>query len=311
MNRDRAAGRWSVLHLPRASPLPALPSELDPAPAAVTRTLRRGVETATQASHTRLTFCEPHARWRDGARLLSCGSSPDRPSTVHPQPRPLPPRPRTRLWPVGTTRARSCSALVVSHHLDGLLRVCARRSVAPCSRSWGSRPFWLRPHEPAQALDREPDHPGRARTLRSLPRRQPHRVSTAVAPLPLHPLPHRPDEPDRWTSPRTTEMLEPFGRHNPNVPRSTPTADRGRPDDPYASSRAGRDRLQSDAAPHVQPPSQNRVVPGHQQPRERGARLRGFAPLPRLTISCKHEMNVPSMGFESPPRQPMIRSGQT
>jgi hypothetical protein len=35
----------------------------------------------------------------------------------------------------------SCSALVVSHHLDGLLRTRPRRFVAPRSRSWGSRPF--------------------------------------------------------------------------------------------------------------------------------------------------------------------------
>merc|ERR1711976_393041 len=53
-----------------------------------------------------------------------------RPSTVHPQPCPLPQERMPSLRPVGTTRTRSRSALVVSHHPDGLLHVCARRSVA-------------------------------------------------------------------------------------------------------------------------------------------------------------------------------------
>lgn len=40
----------------------------------------------------------------------------------------------------GDQPARSCSVRAVSHRFDGFLRARARRSVAPCSRSWGSRP---------------------------------------------------------------------------------------------------------------------------------------------------------------------------
>lgn len=58
-----------------------------------------------------------------------------------------------------------------------------------------------------------PDPPGRAWTLRSLPRRQPHRVTAAVAPLPLSP---RPSGPKTVSVPLCqVEMLEPEGRHIP------------------------------------------------------------------------------------------------
>jgi hypothetical protein len=66
------------------------------------------------------------------------------------------------------------SVFVVSHHLDGLLRVEACRSVAPCSRSWGSPRFSHQP--PARSTfrrtwipDRRLAYSSRCLTLRSFP----------------------------------------------------------------------------------------------------------------------------------------------
>jgi hypothetical protein len=79
---------------------------------------------------------------------------------------------------IGSSR----SALVVSHHLGGLLRARPCRFVAPRYRSWGSRPFGHRTHPTTNRVAR-PDPPGRAGTLR----RVPFVDSRTASPRPLPP----------------------------------------------------------------------------------------------------------------------------
>jgi len=63
------------------------------------------------------------------------------PSCEGPSARPLPAMGQAHhLRPPDAIR-KSCSDLVVSHHLAGFLRAAARRLVASCSRPWGSPRF--------------------------------------------------------------------------------------------------------------------------------------------------------------------------
>jgi hypothetical protein len=104
--------------------------------------------------------------------------------------------------PEGTSSGRGChttasrSALVVSHHLGGFLRAAGPGLVASRYRTWGSLRFTCarrRVYEaPAAGGWAEPTPKGgpdrilAAMTLRRFaPRRQPHRVTAAVALLPL------------------------------------------------------------------------------------------------------------------------------
>jgi hypothetical protein len=80
-----------------------------------------------------------------------------------------------------------CSAFVVSHHHDGLLRAPSRGPVASHSRSGVqrvSRSSYPEASEDAPTLEQPSPRCG-SNPPKSLPRRQPHRVTTAVAPLPL------------------------------------------------------------------------------------------------------------------------------
>jgi hypothetical protein len=115
---------------------------------------------------------------RPWTRLASPGSWPSaclgvvkhRPSVVR-----LPgvhSRVRCRPLRPGAARHRACSALVVSHHLDGFLLRGARSLVACCSRPWGSPGFGPR-RAPLRAVSC-PRHadlvpPLRCCALRSLP----------------------------------------------------------------------------------------------------------------------------------------------
>jgi hypothetical protein len=80
----------------------------------------------------------PHAPW-DHRNGLFYRVSTECPLLRHPSGSSTP-RLRRVLRPVDANR-RACSARVVSHHLDGLLRTGGRRFVAPCSQTWGSLRF--------------------------------------------------------------------------------------------------------------------------------------------------------------------------
>jgi len=80
-----------------------------------------------------------------------------------------------------------CSAFVVSRHLDGLLRAPGRGLVASHSRPGVqrvSRSPYSEASEDAPMLEQPSPRCG-SNPPKSLPRQQPHRVTTAVAPLPL------------------------------------------------------------------------------------------------------------------------------
>jgi hypothetical protein len=123
------------------------------------------------------------------ADRFAVAEAPGRPASLGIRPYTPPPtyrgcvhshRCRHRLRPRGATRA-TCSALVVSHHLDGLLRNRDRELVASRSRSWGSPRFRPPPppHDRGRETDEAEDFPATQYPSKNPPRRQPYRVTTA------------------------------------------------------------------------------------------------------------------------------------
>jgi hypothetical protein len=92
-------------------------------------------------------------------------------------------------------RTRTRSALVVSHHLDGLLRTQASGLLHPEAER-GSLRFAMPPPRPlAEATVRGLVHPSPQRgshPSKNSPRRQPYHVAVAIALLPLPPTTRRP-----------------------------------------------------------------------------------------------------------------------
>ena len=83
--------------------------------------------------------------------------------------------------------SRSCSARVVSHHLDGFLRTGAAGLLHPADDSGVQRVSSLRlPDAPEDVLVRRRPSPRReSYPSKSSPRQQPYRITAAVALLPL------------------------------------------------------------------------------------------------------------------------------
>jgi hypothetical protein len=93
--------------------------------------------------------------------------------------RPLPVGPKPDLRPEAAT-LQTRSALVVPPDSDGLLRTRPRRSVAPCSRPWGSPRFRF-----ADASPRRRPFPGGAGPSKLFPPWQPPRVAAVRSLSPL------------------------------------------------------------------------------------------------------------------------------
>jgi hypothetical protein len=155
----------------------------------VRRPVTRSAAPSWASPRLRSSCSAPAAKRRAEARrpaATSRGIRRGHPSVDIAPMRPLPPDVAARLRAPGSHPGASRSALVVSHHLGGLLRIEGRGLVASRCRPWGSPRF------------RTPCPPGRSRTERRVPfpatqnrppknspRRQPRRVTTAVAPLPF------------------------------------------------------------------------------------------------------------------------------
>ena len=131
------------------------------------------------------------------ADRFAVAETPGRPASLGIRPYTPPPtyrgcvhshRCRHRLRSRGATRA-TCSVLVVSHHLDGLLRNRDRELVASRSRSWGSPRFRPPPppHDRGRETDEAEDFPATQYPSKNPPRQQPYRVTTAFAFLPSSP----------------------------------------------------------------------------------------------------------------------------
>ena len=143
----QVAGPWLFPLPPWPSPVSELTFEASP------DDRLPGAPAAVQARPLSLQVCSLRDLHSPSETLLSCWdrcrpSSPavhlECPSTsalacVHSRSA-LPPSFGRTVPPV-----RSCSVLVVSHHLDGLLRLRAFGLVASRSRPWGSSHFLLRP----------------------------------------------------------------------------------------------------------------------------------------------------------------------
>jgi hypothetical protein len=115
--------------------------------------------------------------------FLSWDSPACHPSAVRPPTRPLP-EARAPFGPM-VRPIESCSALVVSHHLDGLLRVGAAGLLRPAAGS-GVRRVSRRPSHPLCGDGYEPSVPRAAvDPAKSSPRQQPCRITAVVAFLPL------------------------------------------------------------------------------------------------------------------------------
>jgi hypothetical protein len=129
-----------------------------------------------------LSFRDRFTRWISPSRFrLSWDSSDDRPSSVY---LPVSPLPQTRR-PASATRqpdASSRSALVVSHHLDGLLLTELAGLLHPASGHGVHCVSRLSPPRRAEARAwwrvAVPTVPG---PFEVSPRRQPYRVTAAVA----------------------------------------------------------------------------------------------------------------------------------
>jgi len=152
-------------------------------------------------SHLRFSFrvCL-HPRWPCARRLRRSSVPPLMGFALPPLPtslipRPLPPDPKVRLRPSATTPT-ACSVLVVSHHLDGLLRERAV-SLLRLTASWRSAAFPVRSSTctlPKQhSVERVRTFPRSAfsHPSKDSPHLQPYRVTTAVAFLTFHSLLHR------------------------------------------------------------------------------------------------------------------------
>lgn len=96
-----------------------------------------------------------HLRPHDSVRTSSLGVPKDRPSAVQGMSRPLQVQiPKEVHSRHEAAKPHTRAVLVVSHDLDGLLRITPCRFVAPCCRLWGSPRFRVFPTSPHRCKHR-------------------------------------------------------------------------------------------------------------------------------------------------------------
>lgn len=96
-----------------------------------------------------------HLRPHDSVRTSSLGVPKDRPSAVQGVSRPLQVQiPKEVHSRHEAAKPHTRAVLVVSHDLDGLLRITPCRFVAPCCRLWGSPRFRVFPTSPHRCKHR-------------------------------------------------------------------------------------------------------------------------------------------------------------
>jgi hypothetical protein len=221
--------------------------------------------------------------------------------------------------PVPTEAARS--APVVSHHLDGFLRSTGSRRIAAWYRSWGSPRFdppRTRARAEARTLACKEASPQRVHPSTNSPRRQPHRITAAVALLLFPARSNPPERPGPKTeatgrrlagetagcSCRAAEATRPsqWTAHRPDEPIATP----------QPKSRCAPDTRSDERRPSWNPVSQSRFYspehraeaphtgwargpPAHPSPsRSRPTRPTHIPRYPRAPGSIRSECTVPA-----------------